>query len=98
MTLCPAGSFQKQAPTSAGGRKGRWLMGIIMTILMLVLFFKITGFILKVLGAILGAVLSLLGYLLIGVIGVVLFGLAIFIVPVCLVVGLIAIFSRLALI
>ena len=73
-------------------------MGIILTILMLVLFFKITGFILKVLGAILGAVLSLLGYLLIGVIGVVLFGLAIFIIPVCLVVGLIAIVSRLALI
>ena len=73
-------------------------MGIIMTILMLVLFFKITGFILKVLGAIVGAVLSLLGYLLIGVIGVVLFGLAIFIIPFCLVVGLIAIVSRLALI
>ncbi len=73
-------------------------MGIIMTILMMVLFFKITGFILRVLGAIVGAVLSLLGYLFIGVIGVVLFGLAIFIIPVCLAVGLVAIMSRLALI
>ena len=71
-------------------------MSIIVTILLLVLFFKITGFVLKICGAILGAVLSLIGYLILGSLLVTGFGLALIFIPIIMVVGVFSIIGALA--
>ena len=68
-------------------------MEILVTIVLLYILFKITGPILKLFGKILGALVSLVLHLLLGFIVITLFGGALFLLPVILVVALIAILS-----
>ena len=68
-------------------------------IILLLLFFllgitaKIFGFFLAIFGKVLGFFFTLAGYLLLGVLGVVGLGLAVFLIPVLLVIGVIALLS-----
>ena len=65
-------------------------------IILVLLFFllgitaKIFGFFLAIFGKVLGFFFTLAGYLLLGVLGVVGLGLAVFLIPVLLVIGVIA--------
>ena len=65
---------------------------IVLGILLLVLVFKLSWFLLKLCGAILGSFLSVIGFVLLGLIAVPL-GIVILSIPVLAVVGLIAIIS-----
>jgi len=65
-------------------------MGILLTILLLFLFFKFTGFLFRISGRVLGAVFSLIGYAVIGMIVVSLLGM-VFFFPLILLIGIVAI-------
>lgn len=65
-------------------------MSIIWAIIVLVLLFKFTGFVLKICGTILGGAISLLLYLVCGVFSVVLFGGTLLLLPLLLVIGMIS--------
>lgn len=71
-------------------------MGIIFTILMVCLLFKICGWMLKLCGKILGAAFSLIGYLIVGVIAFAGFGLAIIVIPIVLIVGIATVIGLIA--
>lgn len=71
-------------------------MGIIFTILMVCLLFKVCGWMLKLCGKILGAALSLVGYLIVGVIAFAGFGLAIIVIPIVLIVGIATVIGLIA--
>ena len=66
-------------------------MGLTLSIILLMTFFKITGWILGICGKAIGIVFSIVGYLLIAVFAVVGLGLALAIIPVIFIVGLISI-------
>lgn len=74
-------------PTRFGGDD----MGILLTILLLFLFFKFTGFIFRISGRVLGAIFSLIGYAVIGMIVVSLLGM-VFFFPLILLIGVAATF------
>ena len=59
-------------------------MGILLTILFLFLFFKFTGFLFRISGRIIGTILSLVGYAVIGMIVISLLGIAFRILPLIL--------------
>ena len=63
-------------------------MGILLTILLLYLFFMLTGFIFRIVGSIAGAILSLIGYAVIGMIAISLFSTTMYALPLILLVGL----------
>lgn len=71
-------------------------MGIIFTILMICVLFKVCGWILKLCGKILGAAFSLVGYLIVGIIAVAGFGVAIIIIPIVLIVGIATVIGLIA--
>ena len=64
------------------------IMGILLTILSLYLFFMLSGFILCIGGSIAGAILSLIGYAVLGMIAISLFSLTMYALPLILLVGL----------
>lgn len=66
-------------------------MGIIITIITILLAFKLTGLVFKLLGKMLGVTFGLIGYLIIGVVGVTIFGFAIAFIPIILVIAIISI-------
>lgn len=72
-------------PTGLGGDD----MGILLTILLLFLFFKFTGFLFRISGRVLGAIFSLIGYAVIGMIVVSLLGI-VFFFPLILLIGIVA--------
>ena len=57
-------------------------MGILLTILFVVVFFKLTGLFLRVCGKLLGIVLSLFGYVLIGMLAIAALGVAMNAIPI----------------
>lgn len=63
-------------------------MGILLTILFLFLFFKFTGFLFRISGRIIGTILSLIGYAIIGMIVIFLLGIAFRILPLILLIGI----------
>ena len=63
-------------------------MGILMTILFLFLFFLFTGFLFRISGRIIGTILSLVGYAVIGMIVISLLGIAFRILPLILLIGI----------
>lgn len=63
-------------------------MGILLTILFLFLFFKFTGFLFRISGRIIGTILSLVGYAVIGMIVISLLGIAFCILPLILLIGI----------
>ena len=73
------------------------IIGIIIIIAAMVILFKITAFILKIIGKAIGLVFGLVGYILLGVLAVFAFGMAMIFLPiivVCGLVGIIALASR----
>lgn len=66
------------------------MIGIILTVLIMALAFKVFGFVLKICGKLLGGILSVIGYVLIGIFAVAVLGLATFVIPIVIIVGLAA--------
>ena len=64
------------------------IIGIIIIIAAMVILFKITGFILKIIGKAIGLVFGLVGYILLGVLAVFAFGMAMIFLPIIVVCGL----------
>ena len=67
------------------------MLEILIMLLFLVVFFKLIGLFLKIFGKILGIALSLLGYIILGLVAVYVIGLAFFVLPVIVFIGLISI-------
>lgn len=63
-------------------------MGILFTILLVVLFFKLTGLFFRICGRILGIMFSLAGYALIGILAVAVLGIALNAMPLLLLIGI----------
>ena len=64
------------------------IIGIIIVIAAMVILFKITAFILKIIGKAIGIVFGLIGYILLGVLAVFAFGMAMIFLPIIVVCGL----------
>ena len=64
------------------------MVGVIITILLIGLAFKILGFIFKIFGKLLGCIFGLMGYVIIGILAITILGLAIAAFPVIVVVGI----------
>lgn len=64
------------------------MLGWIIVIGLVILSFKICGFVLKLCGKLLGGIFSIIGYFLIGVLGVAGFGIAFVAIPIILVIGI----------
>ena len=62
-------------------------MAIFLTVVSVLLMFKLTGFLLRVCGRVLGVIFSLAGYLLLGLLLMPLFSAALFVIPALLVIG-----------
>lgn len=71
------------------------MFGILITIGLIVLAWKLCGWCLKICGKLIGGIFSMIGYILIAVLAVAGFGIAVFIIPVILVIGVMAIVSHL---
>ena len=65
---------------------------MIIVIALMVVLFKVTGFIFHIAGKLLGGILGIIGWLILGGIAVTIFGLALFVVPIILIVGIVALF------
>lgn len=66
------------------------MLTLIVVILLIVGLFKVTGFVLHIAGKVLGGILGIIGWLILGGIAVSLLGLAIYALPIILVIGIIA--------
>ena len=66
-------------------------IGIIILILILLAAFKLTAFIFKICGKLFGLLLSIIGYIIIGGVGISLIGLAVVVVPIVLICAIFAI-------
>ena len=64
------------------------IIGIIIIIAAMVILFKITAFILKIIGKAIGLVFGLIGYILLGVLAVFAFGMAMIFLPIIVICGL----------
>ena len=64
------------------------IMGIIIIIAAMLILFKITAFILKIIGKVIGIVFGLVGYILLGVLAFFAFGMAMIFLPIIVVCGL----------
>lgn len=65
---------------------------MIIVIALMAVLFKVTGFIFHIAGKLLGGILGIIGWLILGGIAVTIFGLALFVVPIILIVGIVALF------
>lgn len=72
------------------------MLSIIITILLVVGLFKFTGFLLKIIGAVFGAILSIIGWLILAALAVTVFSLGMVVLPVILIAGAAAVISALA--
>lgn len=68
------------------------LLSIFIVILIMAGLFKLTGLLLRIVGAVLGAVLSIFGWLILAGLAVTVFGLATFVLPVIIIAGIAALF------
>ena len=73
-----------------GRREKIMLISMLIVIVLMVALFKVTGFIFHVAGKLLGGILGIIGWLILGGIAVTIFGLALFVVPIILIVGIVA--------
>lgn len=67
------------------------LISIIITVLLFAGIFKLTGWLLRIVGKIFGAVLGVIGYTVLGFLAIGAFGLAIIALPIILVAGIAAV-------
>ena len=65
-------------------------MGILFFVIMMVLFFKMTGFVLKVFGKLLGMFISLMLHAVGGILAVAFFGAAVIVIPIAIIIGIIS--------
>lgn len=63
------------------------MLSFIFVILMMVVMFRLAGFVLGIAGRLLGGILGILGYLFLGILAVTALGLAIFVLPVIFLIG-----------
>ena len=63
-------------------------------ILLLVMTFRGVGFVFSVFGKLMGVLFGILGYVLLGILGVTGFGLAVSFLPILILIGLVAIISK----
>lgn len=66
------------------------MLSLLALILIVVGFFKLTGVVFHAAGKILGGVLGIIGWLILAGLAVTLFGLALYVIPIVLVIGVIA--------
>ena len=64
------------------------IMGIIIVVAAMLILFKITAFILTIIGKVFGFVFGLIGYILLGVLAVFAFGMAMVFLPIIVICGL----------
>ena len=69
------------------------IMGIIIVVAAMLILFKITAFVLKIIGKVFGFVFGLIGYILLGVLAVFAFGMAMVFLPIIVICGLGGIFA-----
>ncbi len=63
---------------------------------MMVILFKITLFMFRIVGKILGGILGVIGWLILGGLAITVFGLALFALPIILIVGIVALIAAAA--
>ena len=69
----------------------KYMIGALLTVLVVIGVFKLTGWTIKVCGKILGIVLGLAGAVIVGMLGITIIGLAVFMLPVIVIAGIIGI-------
>lgn len=72
------------------------MAGLLLVVLLMVILFKATGFAFRIAGKILDGIIGIAGYLILGGIAVTVFGLAMAVLPVILIVGGAALISAAA--
>lgn len=72
------------------------MLSFLALIFIVIAFFKLTGLVLHVAGRIIGGLLGIFGWLILAALAVTLFGMAVYILPVLLIVGVIALIVGLA--
>ncbi len=72
------------------------MMEILALILMLFVLFKITGFFFHIAGKVLGCIFGIIGYVLLGIVYVTVFGVAMVFLPVILLIGIAGIAALIA--
>lgn len=63
------------------------MLSVLFVILMMVLLFRLAGFVLGIAGRLLGGILGIMGYLFLGILAVTALGLAVFALPVIFLIG-----------
>ncbi len=69
------------------GERENNMLSVLFVIFMMVILFKLAGFVLRIAGRLLGGILGIIGYLFLGILAVTALGLAAFALPVILVIG-----------
>lgn len=72
------------------------MISLLIVIFMMVILFKITIFMFHIAGKILGGILGVVGWLILGGLAITVFGLALFALPIILVVGIVALVAAAA--
>ena len=63
-------------------------MEILILVLLMYVMFKLTGFVFKVVGKAFGLIFGIIGYVLLGVLGMAAFGMAVVFLPVTVIIGI----------
>jgi hypothetical protein len=69
------------------------MLSLLIVILMMVALFRLTGFLFHVIGRMLGGILGIFGWMILAALAVSVFGIAMFILPIIIVVGITALIS-----
>lgn len=63
------------------------MLSLIFVVFMMVILFRLAGFVLGIAGRLLGGILGMIGYLFLGILAVTILGLAVFALPVIFLIG-----------
>lgn len=66
------------------------MLSLLLLIAFVVILFKLTGILFRIIGRVLGGILGVVGWLFLGGLAVTVFGFALFVLPIVLIVGVIA--------
>lgn len=72
------------------------MLSLLIVVFMMVILFKITLFMFRIVGKILGGILGVIGWLILGGLAITVFGLALFALPIILIVGIVALIAAAA--
>lgn len=70
--------------------RGGEMLSFLIVILVMVVLFKVTGFMFHIAGKLFGGILGIIGWLILGGLAISVFGLALFVLPIILIVGIVA--------